>query len=163
MPDVLPTNGLARRLSVAAVLAAAAVSAPLASARGPAAVDRVPASIPKSGVNVTGVIVLLPGKSVHGLISAGRAVTIAHRNVNPRVWRHATTLRATVPGPVAVAPDERHTSWATLRNAPAWIVTFTATSPQRVSAEPSVSASIGHMSVVLDARNGRFIRGFYTT
>lgn len=161
MPD-LPTPGLARRLCLTAVLAAAAVTVPVASAGGPASVDRVPASIPKSGINVTGVIVLLPGRSVHGLISAGRAVTIAHRDVNPHVWRHATTLRAIVPGPVAVAPDESHTSWTTLRDAPAWIVTFTANGPQHVSAQPSVSATVRHMTVVLDARDGRFIRGFYT-
>jgi hypothetical protein len=150
-----------RRLPWLALLAAAALAgAPEASARAPVQVDRVPARIPARGVEVTGVIVLTPPAAAEGLIPAKLAVEIAHFTANPRIWRQPETVRATVPGPIAIAPDGRH--WVFVRKAQAWVVTFTATSPQQIGVGPAGVPPVSHMSVILNARDGRFIRGFFT-
>ena len=155
--------GVFVRLAVVGVAAAAAVGAvTAASSREPVPVNRVPAMIPSEGVNVTNVMVLLPPTGAGPFISASRAVALAERSISTKIWQHAVTTRATIPGPVAVAPDPAHTGWATLRNAPAWVVTFTASRPQHVGLSPGALSNVMHMSVVLDARNGRFVRGFYT-
>jgi len=155
--------GVTVRLLVVGVAAAAAVGVvAAASSREPVPVDRVPATIPAGGVNITDVIVLLPPKGDGRLISAARAVALAQRSASSKVWGHAATLRATIAGPVEIAPDRAHSAWTTLRDEPAWVVTFTAAHPQHVGFAPGAGSKVTHMSVVLDARNGRYVRGFYT-
>jgi hypothetical protein len=157
MPEVI----ISRLLALAAAVAALAGVA--AQAKGPFPVDRVPSAIPAGGVDVTGVLVLLPATSMRGLISSAQAVRLAARNADPQVWRHARTQLAVIRGPVTVAPDGQHSAWATLRNEPAWIVTYTASRPQHVGFGPGQAKGVKHMSVVLDARNGRYVRGIYTS
>ena len=155
--------GVFVRLAVVGVAAAAAVGGvTAASSLEPVPVNRVPAMIPSEGVNITNVMVLLPPTGMGPYISAARAVALAERSVSASVWGHAVTTRATIPGPVAIAPDSKHSGWATLRNAPAWIVTFSASRPQHIGFSPGALSNVTHMSVVLDARDGRFVRGFYT-
>jgi hypothetical protein len=151
------------RAAVVSVAAAVAVAAgPAATSREPVPVDRVPASIPSGGVNVTDVIVLLPPKNDAGAISAAGAVALAQRSAKAGVWHHAVPVPATIAGPVAVAPDARHTHWTTLRDEPAWVVTFTSAKPQHVGFTPGAGSSVTHLSVVIDANDGRFVRGFFT-
>jgi hypothetical protein len=164
MPEVVITRLLALAAAVAA-LAGAAVQA-----KGPFPVDRVPAAIPAGGVNVTGVLVLLPPTSMNGVISSSRAIIsssramrLAAKNADPGVWQFARTQLAVIRGPVTVAPDGQHSSWATLRDEPAWIVTYTASRPQHVGFGPGEAKGVKHMSVVLDARDGRYVRGIYTS
>jgi hypothetical protein len=155
--------GVFVRLAVVGVAAAAAVgTVTAASSREPVPVNRVPVMIPSEGVDITNVMVLLPPTGAGPFISAARAVALAQRTVSAKIWQHAVTTRATIAGPLAVAPDRAHTGWATLHNAPAWVVTFTATRPQHVGFSPGALSKVKHMSVVLDARDGRFVRGFYT-
>jgi hypothetical protein len=128
----------------------------------PKPVNEVPASIPRGGVSIADTIVLMPPAHAAGLISAGRAVVIAAGSAGVRVWQRPRAIRATVPGPISVGPDAGHSTWLTLRNVPVWVVTFTAKTPQHVGQGPFPTAAVRHFSVVLDARDGRFIRGFYT-
>jgi hypothetical protein len=157
MPEVI----ISRLLALAAAVAALAGAA--AQAKGPFPVDRVPAAIPAGGVNITGVLVLLPATSIRGLISSTQAIRLAAKNADPGVWRHARTQLAVIRGPVTVAPDGQHSSWVTLKDEPAWIVTYTASQPQRVGFGPGEAKGVKHMSVVLDARDGRYVRGIYTS
>jgi hypothetical protein len=157
MPEAILTWLLALAAAVSSLAGAAS------QAKGPFPVDRVPAAIPANGVDVTGVLVLLPATSMRGLISSAQAVRLAAKNADPAVWRRARTQLAVIRGPVTVAPDGQHSSWATLRNEPAWIVTYTASQPQHVGFGPGEAKGVRHMSVVLDARNGRYVRGIYTS
>ncbi len=128
-------------------------------------VSHVPVSIPARGVTVSGVLTLLPARGARGLIPTRRAVVIAEKDTNPKIWHKPRALRATVSGSVALAPDARHTGWKYLKNAQAWVVTFTAPRPQSVSVGGLGSGSaprVTHMTVVIDAHDGRFIRGFFT-
>ena len=156
MPDVMITRLLT--LATAVVSLAGAVG----SGARPFPVDHVPAAIPARGVDVTGVMVLLPGAARPGLISAAQAVRIAARNASPQVWVRAGTQRAVIRGPVTLAPDGQHSSWATLRNEPAWVVTYDALRPQHVGFGPGTLRRVTHMSVIVDARNGRYVRGILT-
>jgi hypothetical protein len=156
MPD-RPALGLVFGVAVFLLLGAPAS----AGARGPV-VDRVPATILASGIRITGCCVFMPPTVSRGLISKHRALSLARAYARATVWHRPAFLLARVPGAISVAPDAHHFSFDTLRNAPAWVVTFTSDQPQRVgvsSPEPLVT----HFSVALDARNGRFIRGFYTS
>jgi hypothetical protein len=145
------------------VLAASGLWAGVAAAAGgPVVVARVPVSIPARGVTVSGVLTLLPARGADGLIPTKRAVVIAEKDTNAKIWRKPRALRATVSGSVAIAPDAGHTSWKFLQNAQAWVVTFTASRPQQVGQAPGGGAAVKHMTVVIDAHDGRFIRGFYT-
>ncbi|HEX4518978.1 MAG TPA: hypothetical protein VH063_05290 [Gaiellaceae bacterium] len=146
-------------LSLAAGALWAGVSA---AAGGPMPVAHVPVSIPAGGVTISGVLTLLPAKGAHGLLPTGRAVVIAEKDANSKVWRKPRALRATVSGSVAIAPDAGHTSWKFLKNAQAWVITFTASKPQHVSQAPTARSAVKHMTVVIDAHDGRFIRGFFT-
>ncbi len=157
MPEAIVTWLLALTAAVSTVAGGAV------KAKGPFPVDRVPAAIPANGVNVTGVLVLLPATPMRGLISSTRAIRIAAKNADPQVWRHARAQLAVIKGPVTVAPDGPHSTWATLRDEPAWIVTYTASQPQHVGFGPGQAKGVRHMSVVLDARNGRYVRGIYTS
>ncbi len=150
----------AHSLLVLAVFLAVAGSA--VAGGGPVVVKRVPASIPAKGVTISGVMTLLPARGVRGLISTRRAVAIATTNTDPRVWRKPAALRATVSGAIAIAPAGAHKTWTYLRNPQAWVVTFTAAKPQNVGFGPGGTAHVRHMTVVVDAQDGRFIRGFYT-
>jgi hypothetical protein len=156
MPEVMITRLLALATAVAAFAGTVGTS------RTPLPVDRVPAAIPAAGVDVTGVMVLLPGASGRGLISSAEAVRIAGRNANARIWRYSHAQRAVIRGPLAVAPDGTHGTWATLRNEPAWVVTYSAATPQHVGLGPGAVHDVQHMSVVLDARDGRYVRGILT-
>src|SRR5215472_6401690 len=109
MPEVIISRLLALAAAVAALAGATVQS------KGPFPVDQVPAAIPAGGVNVTGVLVLLPARSPRGLISSTQAIRLAAKNADPQVWRHARTQLAVIRGPVTVAPDGQHTSWVTLR------------------------------------------------
>ncbi len=133
-----------------------------AAAGGPVVVKQVPASIPAKGVTISGVMTLLPAQGVRGIISTKRAVAIATTNTDPRVWRKPAALRATVSGAIAIAPGGAHKTWTYLRNPQAWVVTFTAAKPQNIGFAPEGTARVRHMTVVVDAQDGRFIRGFYT-
>ena len=155
MPD---RPALVLLFGTAVVLLLAAPSPALA--QGPV-VDRVPTAIPVSGISITGCCVFMPPTVSRGLISKRRALSLARAYARPSVWHRPAFLLARVPGAISVAPDAHHSSFGTLRNAPAWVVTFTSDKPQRVGVsapEPLVT----HFSVALDARNGRFMRGFYT-
>ncbi len=166
--------GVAARLRRAACLLAALAAAALAagvsgaaggSGAGPMVVSHVPVSIPARGVTVSGVLTLLPAKGSQGLIPTRRAVVIAEKDTNPKIWHKPRALRATVSGPIVLAPDAQHTAWKSLKNAQAWVVTFTSPKPQSVAVGGMGSGKaprVTHMTVVIDAHDGRFIRGFFT-
>jgi hypothetical protein len=146
----------------AAVAAGALVADFSAAAGGPVVVSHVPVSIPARGVTVSGVLTLLPAKGAHGLLTTRRAVVIAEKDTDSTIWHKPRALRATVSGSVVLAPDARHAVWKAVKNAQAWVVTFTAARPQQVSQAPTPGAAVKHMTVVIDAHDGRFIRGFFT-
>jgi hypothetical protein len=155
MPD---RAGLVLLFGAAVVLL---LGAPASARANSPVVDRVPTAIPANGIRITGCCVFMPPTVSRGLISKHRALTLARAYARASVWHRPAFLLTRVPGPISVAPDAHHSSFGTLRNVPAWVVTFTSDKPQRVgvsSPEPLVT----HFSAALDARNGRFIRGFYT-
>jgi hypothetical protein len=142
------------------VLLIALVAAAPAVAAGPA-VDRVPATMPAAGFVITGCCTFKPAVSAPGLISARKAVSIASGKVDTKNWQKPTALLAKLVGPVTYGFT---TKARTVHNPTAWVVTFTGRSPVRVGLGPGgAGPTMSHDTVVLDARTGEFIRGFYTS
>jgi hypothetical protein len=144
-----------RAVRVLMVVAALTLPA-LAAAAGPV-VDRVPAVIPAAGVDITGCCRFMPRTDATGLISPARARALARPYLHqPPVAAPAIAL-ATLSGAVPILPSS-----ITLHNPPVWLVTYRFPKPIHIGFGPGGGALASHYSVVIDARRGRFVRGFYT-
>jgi hypothetical protein len=140
------------------LLTALAFTAPAAAARP--TIDHVPATVSPAGFVITGCCSFKPALSAPGLISARKAVAIASGKVDTTNWQKPTALLAKLVGPVTFGFTTRT---RTVRNPIAWVVTFTGRSSVRVGLGPGgAGPKMRHDTVVLDAKTGEFIRGFYT-
>jgi len=140
------------------LLTALAFAAPAAAARP--TIDHVPATMSRAGFVITGCCSFKPALSSRGLISARKAVAIASRKVDTTNWQKPTALLAKLVGPVTFGFT---TKTRTVRNPTAWVVTFTGRNSVRVGLGPGgAGPKMKHDTVVLDAKTGEFIRGFYT-
>jgi hypothetical protein len=76
-------------------------------------------------------------------------------------WQKPTALLARLVGPVTFGFTSKV---RTVRNPTAWVITFTGRNPIRVGLGPGgAGPKMGHDTIVLDAKTGEFLRGFYTT
>src|SRR5262249_10779540 len=124
------------------------------------AVDRVPASISDAGFSITGCCAFKPALSAPGLISAREAVALASAKGDTKNWQRPTAFLAKLVGPVTFGFP---TKLRTVRNPTAWVVTFTGRNSVRIGLGPGgAGPKMSHDTVVLDAKTGEFIRGFYT-
>jgi len=148
-----------RAACVLVLLAALGAASPAAAAKP--AVDRVPAVMTRAGFSIAGCCAFRPAPpSVRGLISARRAVAIASEKVDTQNWRNPAPLLARIVGRVTFGFTSKV---RTVRDPTAWVVTFTGRTPVRVGIGPGGSGpGMRHKTVVLDAKTGEFIRGFYT-
>jgi hypothetical protein len=136
------------------------VAAPAAAADAKPTVDRVPAAMSSAGFVITGCCSFKPAPSAPGLISARKAVAIASRKVDTTNWQKPTAFLARLVGPVTYGFT---TKLRTVRNPTAWVVTFTGRNSVRIGLGPGgAGPKMRHDTVVLDAKTGEFIRGFYT-
>jgi hypothetical protein len=140
-------------------LLASLVLASGASAARPV-VDRVPARVPAAGFSITGCCAFRPATPGHGLITQVRAVALARGRVDTKNWRSPAIVLATVVGTITFGFTSKP---RTESNPTAWVVTFTGRNDVHVGLGPGgAGAGLRHKTVVLDARTGEFIRGFYT-
>jgi hypothetical protein len=147
-----------RAARILVLLTALLAAAPAAAAKP--TVDHVPTTMSSAGFVITGCCSFKPALSAPGLISARRAVAIASGKVDTKNWQKPTTLLARLVGPVTFGFT---TKVRTERNPTAWVVTFTGRSSVRVGLAPGVAGpKMRHDTVVLDAKTGEFLRGFYT-
>jgi hypothetical protein len=130
------------------------------SAAAKPVVDRVPSTVPASGFSITGCCAFRPAAQGRGLITQGRAVALARGRVDTKNWQSPAVVLATVVGRVTFGFT---TKVRTLKNPTAWVVTFTGRNDVHVGLGPGGEGpGLRHETVVLDAKTGDFIRGFYT-
>ena len=128
-----------------ALLGAFAIRAVVGS--GPARVSQVPATLPSSGVNVNGEIILKPvGSPIDGALSKTAAIAAARRAAPSKRTFPATAFEANI-----TVPNSN------LTDVPAWVVTFTRADP--VSVEKHL---VRHFTLVLNPATGKSMFGFFT-
>lgn len=100
-------------------------------------------------------------------MSESQAIRIARRmHGHPRQPVHALLASLTVPG--TIPPPGSKEAFSTIENAPTWVVTFDLPKPINGAvgcASPGTTCPkvmVSHLIFVLDAVNGRFVRGFET-
>jgi hypothetical protein len=149
-----------RAAGILVLLTALAFSAAATAATAKPTVDRVPTTISQSGFSITGCCAFRPALSAPGLISARKAVALASAQVDTKNWQKPTAVLAKLVGPVTFGFT---TKVRTVRNPTAWVVTFTGRDSVHVGLGPGgAGPKMSHDTVVLDAKTGEFIRGFYT-
>jgi hypothetical protein len=149
-----------RAARILVLLTAFVVAAPAAATDAKPTVDRVPAAMSSAGFVITGCCSFRPTLSAPGLISAQKAVAIASAKVDRTNWQNPTAFLAKLVGSVTYGFT---TKLRTVRNPTAWVVTFTGRNTVRVGLGPGgAGPRMRHDTVVLDAKTGEFIRGFYT-
>jgi hypothetical protein len=144
-----------RAARLLAILAAGMLAGTAAAAKP--VVDRVPATIPAAGITITGCCTFVPRTDTRGLISASRARALAAPYLHQPPAAAPATALATLSGSVSILEPP-----TTLHNPPVWLVTYRLPNPIHVGFGPGGGAPVTHFSVVIDARRGRFVRGFYT-
>jgi len=149
-----------RAARILVLLTALVAAASAAATDAKPTVDHVPATMSSAGFVITGCCSFKPALSAPGLISAQKAVAIASGKVDRTNWQKPTTLLAKLVGPVTYGFTGK---LRTVRNPTAWVVTFTGRNSVPVGLGPGGAApKMWHDTVVLDAKTGDFIRGFYT-
>ena len=149
-----------RAARILVLLTALAFAASAAADGAKPTVDRVPTTMSSAGFVITGCCAFKPALSAPGLISAQKAVAIASRKVDRTNWQKPAAFLAKLVGSVTYGFT---TKLRTVRNPTAWVVTFTGRNSVRVGLGPGgAGPKMLHDTVVLDAKTGDFIRGFYT-
>lgn len=123
-------------------------------------VSEVPVSVPLAGVEVNQEFILKP-LSVPVLLSKAQAVAIAERYSNTAP-RPPVAVLANVTVPDSLAPAGAGGPWKSVNAEPSWVVTFTWPSAFNVNMSPEGSPMwVTHMTLVINANTGAFVRGFF--
>ena len=132
----------------------------------PTHVTEVPSTLPSNGVNVNNQVVLLPLPRQATTMTPEQAIQAARQYANSGLPAVALAASLTVPG--SIPPPGYVGQTHIIQNVAVWIVTFTSSSPQVVSAGMKVSHGKGtilmasHFNIAIDAKSGAFVLGFFT-
>ena len=168
---------ITRTMIVIAALVASASAALLLGVTTPAAGSstsvndspqlsaEVPASIPPEGVNINDQVVLTPpGTPDDGIMNSAEAAKAASAYGDTGI--EPSTLLAAVTVPGTIPPVGSDIPFRTIQDRLAWVVTFTSKEPVVVGhsapGSKTTPSPVTHWSVVLDAKSGEFLVGFYT-
>jgi hypothetical protein len=127
----------------------------------PQTVTDVPTSLPPGGVNVKGIVTLMPFSGSPAL-SADQAIRMNHAGALPPF--HYASLLASVTVPFTLPPEGASTNkYRPIKNMPCWVVTYTlpkAINVEMVAGRPPLMVT--HQVEVFSAKTGAYVVGFFT-
>lgn len=165
--------GRACGASLALALIAGAPVALTYAYSSPVSVAAVPVSVPPEGVTINNQVTLMPiTPSLNtATISAMQAIAIARTYVNAQPFpASAIPADVSVPGSIPPPGATSTSTAAVVNDVPSWVVTFTSPTPTNVTIgsmfprtkSPPTLPLMSHLSVVINAKTGQFVVGFFT-